>query len=432
MTRYLTYPSIDWFVEAFGSIEIGDWLTAAGTLDPVHPPTLSVTVPQGAEPGLDGQVWLDAFARETDLYAARIPHGRILGEMAWHIGRESLPPSWLGSLFDVLASGFYMGSRPRLIASVDPRADLELLLCLAAKGFTRIDVGDQGDDAVGAALSESDAAAAAAWQESVLEHATRLSEVPEISLGVGIRYGVPGQTLETAQRTLDRILGLSPARIHCKPARRASGIAASVSEHGMKGRARGAHLPMLQLVLDRLDEAGYRRVGVGTYALRGDVLENAQRHGHLMMRPYGPSAAAGLTTVALGPGAIGCVGPVYYQNQRSGTDYITVLEQGALPVARGVSLGQDDLIRRAVIHSLSCNLFVDIEALNLAYGIDFEQHFAAEMSALTQLEQAELITRSVDAIEVTGTGKLLVDSVCSVFDSYLRRHRSSKPYTTLL
>jgi len=139
-----------------------------------------------------------------------------------------------------------------------------------------------------------------------------------------------------------------------------------------------------------------------------------------------------LTTVALGPGAIGCVGPVYYQNHRSAVDYVAALENDCLPVMRGVSLGQDDLIRRAVIHSLNCNLFVDIEALNLAYGIDFEQHFAAEMSALAQLEQAELIRRSADAIEIVGDGVLLVDSVCSVFDSYLRRHRSSRPYTTLL
>ena len=435
MTRYLTYPSCDWFVEAFGSTEIGDWLTAAGALDPVHPPTLSVMLPQSAALALDGQIWLDAFASETALYAARIPPSRALGEMVWQIGRASVPASWLGSLFDVLASGFYLGSQPRLIASVDPRVDLDIPPSLAARGFSRIDIGNQGDDVPGTAPADGDAVrAAAAWQEQVLEHAAQLACERDISLGVAIRYGVPGQTLDAIQRTLDRILSLTPARIHCKLARRAAGTAASALEHGGHGGhgGHGAHLPMLQLVLDRLSEAGYCRVGAGTYARRGDVLENAQRHGHLMMRPYGPSAAAGLTTVALGPGAIGCVGPVYYQNQRSGADYVAALEHGALPVMHGVSLGPDDLIRRAVIHSLSCNLFIDIEALSVAYGIDFEQHFAAEMSALSQLEQAELISRSVDAIEIIGDGTLQVDSICNVFDSYLRRHRSSKPYTTLL
>jgi len=429
MTRYLTYPSSDWFVEAFGSVEIGDWLTAAASLDPVHPPTLSVAVPHN-EPGIDAQVWLEAFARETALYAARIPRGRSLGEMVWHIGRDYDSTAWLGSLFDVLASGLYLGSRPRLIAVIDPRGGLDLVPSLSAKGFSRIDIGNQADDAPAPTAVQSEAARAAAWQARVFEHASLVAGHRDLSLGLTVRYGVPGQTLSDINRILDEVLTLTPARVHCRLGRRPTGQAIAL-ESGAAG-AQSAHLPMQQLLIERLVEAGYSRVGAGTYAFRGDLLENAQRHGHLMIRPYGASAAAGLTTVALGPGAIGCVGPVYYQNHRSAVDYVAALENNCLPVMRGVSLGQDDLIRRAVIHSLNCNLFVDIEALNLAYGIDFEQHFAAEMSALAQLEQAELIRRSADAIEIVGDGVLLVDSVCSVFDSYLRRHRSSRPYTTLL
>jgi len=427
MTRYLTYPTCEWFVEAFGSAEIADWFAASEALDPVHAPSLAVQIPSLRSRVSDAQIWLNAFAAETALYAGRLVRGRAIGEMHWTLGRDPLPASWLESLFDVLASGFYLGRQPRLIASVDPHVAFDVLQCLIAKGFSRIDIGCHANHLTLARSSNADELPPV-WQQHVLEQARRLTNL-NVSIGIGLQYGVPGQTVDELSRLLDQVIALRPARVCCIEMPRAIPRALTAEAERIVPRT---NLPMLQLATSRLAEAGYARVTSDTYALRGDVLEIAQRHGHLMMRPYGGSASAGTTTIALGPAAVGAVGPVHYQNHRGGHDYVKVLLQDRLPVMRGVSLSADDLIRRAVIHSLSCNLFVDIDALNLAYGIDFDQHFATEMPILAQLQQADLIKRNPDTIEIVGDGLLLVDSICSVFDAYLRRQRSSKPYTTLL
>lgn len=427
--RYITYPTSEWFVEAFGSAETSDWFTAFEAFDSVHPPSLAVHVPQ-----LDGQAiapdtWLTALARETELYAGRLARTRGIGEMHWTLGRAPLPPDWLGSLFDVLASGFYLGRRPRLTALVDPFASDEILPCLVAKGFSRIDLGGNAVEAGETREVAADPILAATWQQCVLDQAASIADEPDVSIGIGVLYDVPGQTADQLSHLLDRVLAYRPARVLCQEMPYSI---PRLTRQEPVPTEQGPGLPMLQLLTTRLTEAGYNWVAGDTYALRGDLLEIAQRHGHLVMRPYGPSAAAGTTTIALGPAAIGAVGPVYYQNHRIGADYMAAMEQGRLPVMRGVSLAPDDLVRRAVIHSLSCNRFIDIDALNLAYRIDFQQHFSAEMPILKRLEQAELISRTTSTIEIVGEGSLLVDSICSVFDAHLRRYRSSKPYTRLL
>jgi oxygen-independent coproporphyrinogen-3 oxidase len=246
-----------------------------------------------------------------------------------------------------------------------------------------------------------------------------------VSIGLCLRYGAPGQSKAAFGRALDEVLAWQPGRIQIQHIAAAPGQAHGRAAHAALPRAR---LPMLRWIAARLLEAGYSRVAGDYYARPADVFGIAQRRARLGLRPYGLSAEGGHTTIALGPAAIGAVGSMYYQNQRNAAHYMALLARDELPVMRGVGLSADDLVRRSVIHSLSCNLFVDIEALTLAFGIDFERHFAAEQPLLRELERAGLIVRSAGAIEIVGDGLLLVDNVCMVFDAHLRRRHLSGPY----
>ncbi|HEY3076805.1 MAG TPA: coproporphyrinogen III oxidase, partial [Burkholderiales bacterium] len=131
--------------------------------------------------------------------------------------------------------------------------------------------------------------------------------------------------------------------------------------------------------------------------------------------------------------AIGRIGPTYYQNQKRLDDYYAVLDAGRLPVARGLELSSDDLVRRAVIQALACHFSVSIESIELAYLVDFRSYFARELKDLHRLQEDEgLVDVSDDWITVTPRGRLLVRVICMVFDRYLREAQARAAYSRVI
>jgi len=136
--------------------------------------------------------------------------------------------------------------------------------------------------------------------------------------------------------------------------------------------------------------------------------------------------------LGLGVSAIGRVGPTYYQNEKRIDEYYAALDEGRLPVTRGIELTPDDLVRRAVIQSLSCNFRVSIESIELAYLVDFDGYFGSELADLRRLEKEGLVELSPEWIVVTPRGRLLVRSICMVFDRYLRERQARATYSKVI
>ena len=130
--------------------------------------------------------------------------------------------------------------------------------------------------------------------------------------------------------------------------------------------------------------------------------------------------------------AIGRIGPTYYQNEKRLDDYYADLDAGRLPVARGLELSPDDLVRRAVIQALACHFRVSLESIELAYLVDFPSYFAAELKDLRRLQAEGLVDITDEWISVTPRGRLLVRVICMVFDRYLRDARARASYSKVI
>ena len=102
--------------------------------------------------------------------------------------------------------------------------------------------------------------------------------------------------------------------------------------------------------------------------------------GHWLLRPLAQLEAA-----------IGRMGATYSQNAKTLEEYCDALDQGHLPVVRGLTLSRDDMVRRAVIMALMCQGELQFESINLAWLIDFTSYFAREMQALTELQAQGLV-----------------------------------------
>jgi oxygen-independent coproporphyrinogen-3 oxidase len=253
------------------------------------------------------------------------------------------------------------------------------------------------------------------------------------SVNLDLIYGLPKQTLDSFNRTLDKVIALDPDRIALysyahlprvfKPQRR-------IAEADLPSAE--TKLQIMTLAIGRLTRAGYLYIGMDHFARPGDELAVAQRQGRLQRNFQGYSTHPESDLLGFGVSAIGRVGPVYYQDFKRLDDYYAALDAGRLPVARGIELTPDDLVRRAVIQALTCQFRVSIESIELSYLIDFKKYFFEEMKDLRRLHDEGLVELEPDWIVVTPKGRLLVRAVCMVFDRYLREARERASYSKVI
>jgi oxygen-independent coproporphyrinogen-3 oxidase len=113
-------------------------------------------------------------------------------------------------------------------------------------------------------------------------------------------------------------------------------------------------------------------------------------------------------------------------------EYCDLLDQGRLPVVRGLALSRDDLARRAVIMALMCQGQVLFESIELAWLLDFRSYFSAELEQLRSLADAGLVLLDESGIQVTAQGWFFVRAVAMVFDRYLQADRNRARFSRII
>ncbi len=442
--RYTSYPTADRFVEAFLEDDYLQALDQRRTgVARSSPLSLYVHVPfceslcyfcacnEIITKHHDrAQSYLRYLNRELELHVAHLGSGQALSQL--HLGGGSptfLSDDELRALLSMLRRHFSLVPGGEYSIEVDPRTvTTERLATLAELGFNRLSFGVQDfDPAVQRAVHRIQPA------EQVFELVRAARALGFESVNVDLIYGLPLQTPESFDRTLAQVTELRPDRIalyayahlpaRFKPQRRIlSGELPSPA----------AKLDMLAHSIAALDAAGYVYVGMDHFALPGDALAVARRQGRLHRNFQGYSTQPDCDLIALGVSAIGRVGATYSQNAKTMEEYCDLLDQGRLPITRGLALSRDDLVRRSVIMALMCQGQLQFEALELAFLIDFKAYFAKELQALA-VQQAQGLVRVTDsAIEVTEQGWFFVRAVAMVFDRYLQADRDRSRFSKII
>jgi oxygen-independent coproporphyrinogen-3 oxidase len=196
--------------------------------------------------------------------------------------------------------------------------------------------------------------------------------------------------------------------------------------------AASAKVTMLSRSLDAFMDAGYVYVGMDHFALPTDALAIAKRQGRLHRNFQGYSTQPDCDLIGLGVSAIGRVGATYSQNAKSLEEYYDHLDQGRLPVVRGLALNRDDLVRRAVIMALMCQGEVLFEPMDQAWLIDFRMYFAPELEQLESMAEQGLVVLSAEGIKVTSMGWFFVRGIAMVFDRYLQADRNRARFSRII
>jgi oxygen-independent coproporphyrinogen-3 oxidase len=363
--------------------------------------------------------YLARLYREIEQVSALFDRDRGLAQLHFGGGTPNfLDADQLVELIETLARHFSFSRDParEFGVELDPRfCDGEYVRRIAAAGINRISIGVQDfDPAVQQAVNRIQSVAET---RDVMEGA-RAAGIRSINLD--LIYGLPKQDEASFERTLEQVIELGPDRIaaygyaHLPDIFKAQKQIDKFDLPDAKTR-----LALLQLAVERLTDAGYRYIGFDHFALPHDDLVKAADAGTLQRNFQGYSTHARCDLVGLGMSAISHVGGSFSQNAKDLTGYYAALDNGRLPIARGLALSDDDLRRADLIQRLMCDGALDIPAFEARHLVEFGRYFQRSLDRLRPLEADGLVTCSPERITVTARGQYLLRNIAMCFDAYV-------------
>ncbi len=364
--------------------------------------------------------YVQSLLAELDLYRRHLQVSTLeIGEL--HLGGGTptfLTPEELEALLSGLFERVRWRSGAAASIEVDPRVTTgEQLQTLARYGFRRVSLGVQDFDP--------------RVQEIVnrVQSEEQVRAVTQAARGLGydsvnydLIYGLPLQTRDSVQATMDAVCRLRPDRIALygyahvpwiKPGQRR--FTEIDLPEGEQKRA------LYELGRERLEREGYREIGLDHFALETDGLWQAQRAGTLHRNFMGYTTAFTRPLIGLGVSAIGDAGDAFAQNEKDLQRYQERLAQGELPLQRGHLLDAEDQVLRRHILRLMTRLETRWERPE-----DYTPYLATVAQRLSEPAADGLLELDAASCRVTDRGRAYLRNICMAFDARLARRMPEK------
>jgi oxygen-independent coproporphyrinogen-3 oxidase len=373
-----------------------------------------------------GRDYVDYLGREVARLAPMLNRRRKVVQL--HFGGGSptfLRPDEIRRLGEIIHEHFQFAPDIEASVEVDPRRlSRDHLVALRETGFNRASMGVQDfNPKVQEAIHRIQP------REMTQQAMDWMRELGFGSINLDLIYGLPLQTPESFNETLDIVLAMDPDRLavfsyaHVPWIKPAQKILESKVLPTPESK-----LEVLKLVIERLTAGGrYVYIGMDHFAKPDDELAVAQRHKRLQRNFQGYSTRAGSDIYSFGMSGISQIPDAYWQNEKELPKYQQAVDAGRVPLQRGCFVTGEDKIRRETIMRVMCDLWLDFAVLSQKLGIDFASHFACELASLAPFEADGLVKRAPGSLEVTDAGRLFIRNIAMCFDNTLappgeRRH----------
>ncbi|MBT8082182.1 MAG: oxygen-independent coproporphyrinogen III oxidase [Gammaproteobacteria bacterium] len=363
--------------------------------------------------------YMEMLYREIEMQSALFDRSRKVEQLHFGGGTPTyLDEQQLGALMAHLRASFNFdeSDNREFSIEVDPRTvDEQRIRELWDLGFNRLSLGIQDfNEDVQKAVNRAQSPA----EVRALVDAARDAGFGSISFD--LIYGLPHQTVESFNTTLDIVVGMQPDRLavynYAHLPQRFKGQRMINADDIPAPETK---LDLLRHTIEKLCGVGFVYIGMDHFALPDDELVIARGNGTLQRNFQGYSTHRHCDLIALGVSGIGGIGNMFAQNSITTMEYEEIIERGELPIRKGLIVDDDDLVRAAVIQDLMCYDRLDYEDFGQRIGIDFREYFADEVAKLDVLEQDGLIELSDAGIEITPKGRLLLRNIAMTFDRYI-------------
>lgn len=367
------------------------------------------------------QPYLESMGRELVAQAALFDAHRQVTQLHWGGGTPTfISDDEMTWLMDETKKHFNLLSDDsgEYAIEIHPgRVSAKTMAHLRELGFNRVSMGVQDfDPQVQKAVNRYNSV------EDVGRLVSALREQEYHSISMDLIYGLPFQTVQSVGETLNQVIDLSPDRLSLFNYAHLPHLFKSqelINEADLPSPQQ--KLDLLQMSIERLQNAGYVYVGMDHFAKPDDSLVKAQNAGKLQRNFQGYSTHGDCDLLSFGVSAISNFGGAYIQNAKRVDDYQESLDKNRLPFVRGFVLSGEDHLRQQVINQLICHFQLDFDRIGQSMNLDFRKYFATELNELKPMMEDGLLTLDEKSIQVNNAGRLLIRRICMVFDEYLRK-----------
>lgn len=435
--RYTSYPTAPHFHEGFGPGEYRQEIVSTNAGEPPRDLSLyfhfpfckslcyfcacNVVITKDAS--RVGH-YLGVLKKEIDLVSNLIDSRRQVVQMHWGGGTPTyMSPDQIRDIFGYIREKFPFAADAEISIEIDPRTiSTEHLPALREAGFNRVSFGLQDvNPEVQTTINRIQTDEQNAF---VINESQRLGFD---SINVDLIYGLPHQSVESYERTLEKIIAWDPDRLAVFNYAHVPWLKKHQKLLPVEAMPDAAdRLRMLKLIIDRLTEAGYAYIGMDHFAKPGDELTKALRERTLHRNFQGYSTRAEADMFAMGVTSISKLAGAYAQNLKSLAAYEAALNEGRLPTAIGLKFSHDDLLRQHVITEIMCNNRILKRDVEQKFSIAFDSYFADVPEKLNEFVLDGLVSLQPDRIEVGEAGRLVIRNIAMAFDAYLKHEASQE------
>jgi len=369
--------------------------------------------------------YISYLKKELDILKKYLDTSRVVSQMHFGGGTPTFfSPSLLNELIDKIKEVFPNFSLDAEIScEVDPRFfTKEHMDVLKAGGVNRLSFGVQDlDETVQKTIHRIQ-------PFELTQNVMKIARDAGIkSINTDLIYGLPYQTKESFEKTLQKMITLSPDRFAVFNYAHVPWLMKTMRKFDESTFPHPEEkLEMLKETIDFLTTNGYKMVGMDHFAKPEDELFKAIEKGELHRNFQGYTTKGGADLIGIGVTSIGNGVDYYAQNYKDLDDWEKAIDSDNLPVFKGYKLSADDILRQYVIMELMSNFALNIKKVEDLFKIDFKEYFKSSLNALKEFEEAKLITITEDKIEVSITGCMLIRNICMPFDAYLAQTPEDK------
>ncbi|TGM63027.1 oxygen-independent coproporphyrinogen III oxidase [Leptospira meyeri] len=360
--------------------------------------------------------YVTALKNELQLYSEKVSslNGKNLSEL--HLGGGS--PTYLSdynlqSTIEFILTKLNPAVDPQYSIEVDPRRTrISQLKLLQKLGFRRISLGVQDFD------PEVQRLVNRIQPFELTENITLEARALGFdSINFDLIYGLPKQTLDSMQYSIEKTLELKPDRIAFYSYAHVPWIKASQRLFTEKDLPEPTlKRDLYEMGRSLLEKEGYREIGMDHFALPHDKLWKAFNENKLHRNFMGYSDSKTDVMLGLGSSSISETPNLFFQNQKLEMKYRKSILDGTIPILRGHKLTRSDQNRKQLILDLMTSWKVKVPN-------DMKTHVS---HFLQEMESDKLVHWEEETLTVTELGKPFLRIVAMAFDEKLQLSQPTK------
>jgi oxygen-independent coproporphyrinogen-3 oxidase len=432
--RYTSYPPANYFHEDFSSEKNIQVLSESNLAQPqnisfyIHIPfcgKLCYYCGCNTHISKDQDMikrYVETLKKEILLYKKLLDPKRKISQIHWGGGTPNyLPIEEVEGIMSVFLENFDFIKNAEIAMECHPaHLSFDYIDRLIATGINRMSIGVQD--------FESHVMQAVNRDESIIpipELVAYIKSKGDISVNLDFVYGLPFQTPESFQKTIQKAVEVNADRLAIFSYAHVPWLKKAQQKLEVYDLPNARQkIALFETAFEVLTENGYVPIGLDHFAKPDDELSIAlnAKALHRNFQGYCTRETTG-QVYALGVSGISQLENAYLQNTKDIGRYTQAIEKGELPVEKAYFVNSEEKIIREVINELMCNNHVSLPLIAAQNNLKIEslkEILTYDEKVIQQFAKENLLIIDHDMITITDEGQFFMRNIAASFDPRMK------------